>query len=52
MFIKYLFQEMNFEKIILDTKLENERAQHVYEKIGFIETKKDEKAIYYELRKE
>ena len=50
--INYLFQELNFIKIILDTKLENKRAQHVYEKIGFIKTKEDEKAIYYELLKE
>jgi RimJ/RimL family protein N-acetyltransferase len=35
MFIKYLFNELNYEKIILDTNLNNKRAQHVYEKIGF-----------------
>jgi RimJ/RimL family protein N-acetyltransferase len=32
--------------------LENKRAQHVYEKIGFIKRKMDNKAIYYELIKE
>ena len=52
MLIKYLFKEMNYDKIILDTKLNNKRAQHVYEKIGFKQVKKDEKAIYYELIKE
>lgn len=35
MFINYLFQEMDFNKIVLDTNLNNKRAQHVYEKIGF-----------------
>lgn len=35
MLIEYLFNEMKVEKIILDTNLNNTRAQHVYEKIGF-----------------
>ena len=34
MFIKELFN-MGYEKIILDTNLKNERAQHVYELLGF-----------------
>jgi len=51
MFIKYLFEELIYDKIILDTKLNNKRAQHVYKKIGFTETRIDEYAIYYELKK-
>ncbi|GHU57642.1 acetyltransferase [Spirochaetia bacterium] len=35
MFIKYLFEKLKYKKIILDTNLNNKRAQHVYEKIGF-----------------
>ncbi|MDF2884085.1 MAG: hypothetical protein K0R54_4651 [Clostridiaceae bacterium] len=35
MLIGYLFKEMKVQKIILDTNLNNTRAQHVYEKIGF-----------------
>jgi len=35
MLIEYLFSERCYEKIVLDTNLNNERAQHVYEKIGF-----------------
>ncbi len=35
MLISYLFDELNFERIILDTNLDNKRAQHVYEKLGF-----------------
>lgn len=34
MFIKELFS-MGFDKIILDTNLNNKRAQHVYEELGF-----------------
>ena len=52
MFMEYLFGELKYDKIVLDTKLNNKRAQHVYEKIGFIQTKIDEDAIYYELLKE
>ncbi len=35
MLINYLFTEMGYQKIILDTNLNNKRAQHVYQKIGF-----------------
>ncbi len=35
MLIESLFNEMGYEKIILDTNLNNTRAQHVYEKLGF-----------------
>jgi RimJ/RimL family protein N-acetyltransferase len=51
MFINYLFEKLLYEKIILDTKIENKRAQHVYKKIGFQKIGMDEKAIYYELVK-
>lgn len=39
MLIKYLFTDKDVDKIHLDTNLNNARAQHVYEKIGFIKTK-------------
>ncbi|MDR2590236.1 MAG: GNAT family N-acetyltransferase [Oscillospiraceae bacterium] len=35
MLINELFLCYGYEKIILDTNLNNKRAQHVYEKIGF-----------------
>jgi RimJ/RimL family protein N-acetyltransferase len=35
MLIGFLFEEKGCSKIILDTNLNNTRAQHVYEKIGF-----------------
>jgi RimJ/RimL family protein N-acetyltransferase len=33
--IGYLVRELGYHKIILDTNVNNLRAQHVYEKIGF-----------------
>ena len=35
MFINALFNEYDYDKIILDTNLKNLRAQYVYEKLGF-----------------
>jgi len=35
MLIDELFMRNGYEKIILDTNLNNKRAQHVYEKLGF-----------------
>lgn len=35
LFIKGLFETMGFRKIVLDTNLNNLRAQHVYEQLGF-----------------
>ena len=35
LFIDGLFSEKGYEKIILDTNLNNKRAQHVYEQLGF-----------------
>jgi len=63
MLISYLFDQMGYEKIILDTNLKNTRAQHVYEKIGFrkcavkIDSWKDQfgelqSSVHYELTKE
>ena len=35
MLIQALFDQYGYEKIVLDTNLENHRAQHVYELLGF-----------------
>ena len=35
LFIEGLFSKSGYEKIILDTDLDNKRAQHVYEQLGF-----------------
>lgn len=35
MFLHGLFHTLHYENVVLDTNLNNKRAQHVYEKIGF-----------------
>ncbi len=35
LFIRTLFHEYGYRKILLDTNLNNARAQHVYEQLGF-----------------
>lgn len=35
MLIGYLFNDLGYKKIVLDTNLNNHRAQHVYEDLGF-----------------
>ena len=35
LFISGLFEQLGYDKICLDTNLNNERAQHVYERMGF-----------------
>ncbi len=35
MLISSLFNDLKYKKIILDTNLNNKRAQHVYEELGF-----------------
>lgn len=35
MLISHLFTDLGYQKIALDTDLENKRAQHVYERLGF-----------------
>ena len=58
-----LFNNYKYKIISLDTNLNNKRAQHVYEKIGFIQTEikidswknqlgELQSAVYYELVKE
>ena len=36
--ISYLFEERAYKRIVLDTNVRNERAQRMYEKLGFRET--------------
>ena len=42
MLISSLFDDMGYKKIILDTNLNNKRAQHVYEQLGFIKLRVNE----------
>ena len=36
MFLHGLFHILHYDTVLLDTNLKNERAQHVYEKLGFV----------------
>ena len=38
MLMQHIFMSMAYNKIILDTNLKNERAQYVYERLGFRKT--------------
>lgn len=42
MLINSLFNDFGYRKIILDTNLKNERAQHVYEQLGFVKLRVNE----------
>lgn len=44
MLISALFEELGFQKIVLDTNLKNKRAQHVYETLGFQKLRVNENA--------
>lgn len=63
MFLQGLFTIRNCEKVLLDTNLNNTRAQHVYEKLGFRKLRvnkdswydqlgKPQSSVDYELRRE
>lgn len=42
MLISYLFNDLGYQKIVLDTNLKNERAQYVYEQLGFTKLRVNE----------
>lgn len=42
MLISSLYNDLGYKKIILDTNLKNERAQHVYEQLGFVKLRVNE----------
>lgn len=44
MLISFLFRDMGYEAIILDTNVKNKRAQHVYEALGFTKLRVRENA--------
>lgn len=63
MLISSLFEDMGYDKIVLDTNLKNKRAQHVYERLGFKKLRvaenswydqlgEPQSAVEYEMRKE
>lgn len=44
MLISALFNDMGYDKVVLDTNLSNKRAQHVYEMLGFKQVRVRENA--------
>jgi len=52
LFIEYLFKSLKYTKIVLDTKSENKRAQHFYEKLGFKKLKRREMLFIMSWNKE
>ncbi|MCL2636913.1 MAG: GNAT family N-acetyltransferase [Oscillospiraceae bacterium] len=54
MLIEELFMNLGYERIILDVDLDNHRARHIYEKLGFKVTgiKEESNVADYELTKE
>ena len=51
-FLKYVFEEMGLQRIVLRTNLENARAFHVYEKCGFREYNRTDVHICMEIMRE
>ena len=45
--LKYAFAELGMEKVLADALVTNTRSQHVLEKVGFVETHRDESFVYY-----
>ena len=63
LFIAYLFEQLGYHKIVVDTNLNNNKARYVYERLGFkfikveVDAWKDQEGklqstVYYELEKE
>ena len=45
--LRYAFTQMEMETVFADSVMKNARSQHVLEKVGFIETHRDDSFIYY-----
>ncbi len=45
--LAYAFDEMGMQTVFADTIHKNTRSQHVLKKVGFIETHRDDRFIYY-----
>ncbi len=45
--LDYAFNTLGVRMVLADTILTNTRSQHVLEKVGFVETHRDEMFVYY-----
>lgn len=49
--LDYAFGTLGVKKVLADTILTNSRSQHVLEKVGFVETYRDDMFIYYQCQR-
>ncbi len=49
--LDYAFDTLGVKTVLADTILTNTRSQHVLEKVGFVETHRDEMFIYYKCQR-
>ena len=45
--LHFAFAELNMETVFADSIIQNTRSRHVLEKVGFIETHRDNAFVYY-----
>ena len=45
--LEFAFHQLNMESVFADAVRKNTRSQHVLQKVGFIETSRDDSFIYY-----
>lgn len=49
--LDYAFGTLGVKVVLADTILTNTRSQHVLEKVGFVETHRDDRFIYYKCQR-
>lgn len=49
--LQYAFDVLNVKTVYADSILTNTRSQHVLKKVGFTETHRDDKFVYYKFEK-
>ncbi len=47
MALEYAFRQMKMNAVLADALLKNQRSQHVLEKVGFVEARRDDAFCYY-----
>lgn len=50
--IKYAFESLDMKTVFADSLINNKRSQHVLVKVGFTETGRDDKFVYYKIERE
>ena len=49
--LDYAFGELGMETVYADSLIQNLRSQHVLQKVGFREIRRDDSFVYYECKK-